>query len=296
MKSVSFAWNELDSRLDQPLPSEAESIALSARSFPVVEVDLPETSSVAAVIELSTPEAELLGKLPVAVILAAIPEPRLAQVSVVLPVTGKTLRDVLGSQQSVTIPHQLRESGPSGAEDVWPALSPQAGRPLSGWRKSLLAQILETCPTGNRVGRLAFEAGILLLHDDLDASHRCSQAIEGEGRHHPGDYWHAILHRREPDDSNAKYWFRHVGEHPIFADLLSETATCAAGSSSPEFRRWAAEQSAKSTWDPYAFVDVCSRAERATDPHFRQSCQQLQYREMLRLLVWTWRFAMSESP
>ena len=60
-------------------------------------------------------------------------------------------------------------------------------------------------------------SGLLLLVGCWDESHELSQGIEpGEG-----SYWHAILHRREPDYSNSKYWLRRVGGHPIFADLAT---------------------------------------------------------------------------
>src|SRR6187402_2363611 len=47
-------------------------------------------------------------------------------------------------------------------------------------------------------------AGLWLYHDFLGESHEISQDI-----HTPtGSYWHGILHRREPDPSNSKYWMR----------------------------------------------------------------------------------------
>ncbi len=54
-------------------------------------------------------------------------------------------------------------------------------------------------------------AGLWLLHNQLDRSHRLSQEI-----HTPtGSLWHAIMHRREGDYDNAKYWLRQVGDHPV---------------------------------------------------------------------------------
>src|SRR4029079_1638108 len=58
-------------------------------------------------------------------------------------------------------------------------------------------------------------SGIWLLYDCLEESHTISQGIDTPS----GSFWHAIMHRREGDFSNAKYWFQDVGRHPVFAKL-----------------------------------------------------------------------------
>jgi hypothetical protein len=51
------------------------------------------------------------------------------------------------------------------------------------------------------------QAAIWLYVDDLERSHRISQTLETPA----GAFWHGIMHRREGDFSNAKYWFREAG-------------------------------------------------------------------------------------
>lgn len=62
-------------------------------------------------------------------------------------------------------------------------------------------------------------AGLWLLAGDLERSHIISQAIDTPD----GSYWHGIMHRREGDYENAKYWFRRAGNHAVLYELARES-------------------------------------------------------------------------
>jgi hypothetical protein len=98
-------------------------------------------------------------------------------------------------------------------------------------------------------------SGVWLLYDGLDESHTISQGIETPS----GSFWHAIMHRREGDFSNSKYWLRRVGRHPIF-ETLGQRAMELAASRGAE--RAARQLVSGGAWDAVAFVDLCQAAVR----------------------------------
>jgi len=87
-------------------------------------------------------------------------------------------------------------------------------------------------------------SGLWLYFSCLDESHSLSQDIGSA----EGSFWHGIMHRQEPDAGNAAYWFRKVGDHPVFAPLAEAAAN--------------AGYSGKARWDPFAFIDYCEDARR----------------------------------
>jgi hypothetical protein len=111
-------------------------------------------------------------------------------------------------------------------------------------------------------------AGLWLYHDFLNESHTLSQEIQTTS----GSYWHGLMHRREPDYSNAKYWFQRVGDHPIFEALAADAKEIAAGDSG-EAAKLLHRQN---TWDPFAFVDLC---EKAAGSPSEMLCRRIQQRE-----------------
>src|SRR5262252_7547037 len=52
-------------------------------------------------------------------------------------------------------------------------------------------------------------AGLYLYFSCWDEAHQVAQDISSA----EGSYWHAIVHRQEPDEGNSGYWFRRVGHH-----------------------------------------------------------------------------------
>jgi hypothetical protein len=114
-------------------------------------------------------------------------------------------------------------------------------------------------------------AAVWLLHNFLDESHRISQSITNR----EGSFWHGIMHRREPDYSNAKYWFRKVGDHPVYSSLSAEAAKIVTESPAGEAADFLNE---RGDWNPIEFIDLCQKsAEEGSDS--AMFCRLLQQRE-----------------
>ncbi len=100
-------------------------------------------------------------------------------------------------------------------------------------------------------------AGLWLWHDWLDESHRICQAIETPS----GSFWHAIMHRREGDFSNSQYWYRRVGQHPVYPSIAAHAATLL--NPLPMDKQWV--RLINGGWQPEYFVDLVQSASADPD-------------------------------
>lgn len=165
------------------------------------------------------------------------------------------------------------------------------GRPNEAVRDQVAAlspdRLCAPCGVRDRSAAAACLAGLWLYHDFLDESHALSQELATA----EGSYWHGIMHRREPDYGNAKYWFRRVGPHAIGGDVAKSARKLAAKSSLDTASLFLVEQTA---WDHFRFVDLC---EAATEGRSTAAglCRNIQLCEWFLLFDHCWRQACSQA-
>lgn len=148
----------------------------------------------------------------------------------------------------------------------WPPLAPDRV-----WHPGIDAEIAalsETDMAGAHAdgpaSARAWKAALHLWNDSLERAHALVQELETPA----GSALHGIMHRREGDFGNAKYWFRMAGDHPAYHGLQArvtewlgelEKAGGIPGGPAGEAIRTIAVQGA---WNPYLFTDAVEIAVR----------------------------------
>ncbi len=92
-------------------------------------------------------------------------------------------------------------------------------------------------------------SGLLLWLGGWEQCHTTSQDVEGA----TGSYWHAIVHRMEPDFWNSDYWFRRVGAYPTFDALSKSAADLSAAYPQVSWK-------VPKPWNPSSFTKLCQQA------------------------------------
>lgn len=115
-------------------------------------------------------------------------------------------------------------------------------------------------------------AGLVYACDSLEESHMIVQGISGD----EAAYWHGMIHRREGDFENARYWFRRTGTLAVFAEI--HRAASAVSS----------VVAAQSNWDPYLYTGLCEQ-EKYGEEDVRDQLVKLQIIEFRAMLDDAWR-------
>lgn len=141
--------------------------------------------------------------------------------------------------------------------------------PRAPWSPELEKGIQSLAPGTDPAAR-AVQAGLLLWNDDLDGCHSIAQELEDEF----GAYLHGIMHRREPDYGNAKYWFRRVGQPPLFPQLRAAALELVGDEQGLE--RFRKPLESRKTWDPFQMVDWCESAHDEREVSFLRAVQAIE--------------------
>ena len=130
-------------------------------------------------------------------------------------------------------------------------------------------------PAADRDDARCLLAALWLWHDFLPQSHALSQRIDTPS----GSLWHGILHRREGDFSNSKYWFAKCEGHPVYPSLAAQADDVV--------RPYPVDKSlfrlTRDGWDAAAFADLCEAVHEAPDDPRRPlvvALQQLEWRTL----------------
>jgi hypothetical protein len=151
---------------------------------------------------------------------------------------------------------------------------------------------------------LACCAALWLRLDFLDESHEISQSIDTP----EGSFWHGVMHRREPDFMNARYWFRRVGRHKVYGPLAEAARQLVAdemlAAEHPERGQRKGIPTSKGArlgkevhflsdqreWDAVRFVDLCELAIDSSPPLY-SFCKRVQQLEWEMMFAWCYEAA-----
>jgi len=134
------------------------------------------------------------------------------------------------------------------------------------------AELGDGQPVTNPAMFALVRAGLIYACDALEESHVIVQATDGD----ESAYWHGMIHRREGDFENARYWFRRAGILPFFGELHHVASAVSS------------VVAAQSDWDPYLFTGLCER-NKYGETETTGELQKLQRMEFEVVFDYVWR-------
>jgi len=129
------------------------------------------------------------------------------------------------------------------------------GKPVAKGREAV-AGLIEKGKEPASPKSLLIQSALYLCFDCFDEAHNIAQDHDGL----IGNWLHAILHRREPDAGNSKYWYARIKISPkISQGIGGEALKILRAHPSKELESFQKKLSKSGEWAPEAFVDLCDK-------------------------------------
>jgi hypothetical protein len=173
-------------------------------------------------------------------------------------------------------------------QDPRPLARLAKGKPVAEGRKAVAA--LSENDLGAKPQALPLiQAALYLCFDCFEESHNIANEHEGTVA---GNWIHAILHRREPDASNSKYWYARVKWPAKVTEAVGRDALALLRKLAiPELEPLAKKMERAKAWVPEAFVDLCDefRQKEPQTPAYRAlaGIQEIEWRALAEYILST---------
>jgi hypothetical protein len=133
--------------------------------------------------------------------------------------------------------------------------------PLAKMVGGLTAEKMFARPVKHADDAAAALAGLWLWVDALEECHKIAQDLVSP----TGSFWHAVMHRREGDFSNSKYWYHRCPNHHVMKMLGAVSSSLVEGFESDR----QVMRVISGGWNPDALVDLVEQVnENPSDPRF----------------------------
>jgi hypothetical protein len=153
------------------------------------------------------------------------------------------------SQKILTLMNLARK------QDPHPFARLERGKPIAKGREAV-AGLSEKSKKADDPKTLLLQSAFYICFDCFEEAHNIAQDHEGP----IGNWLHAILHRREPDGGNAKYWYARVKlPDKVNQRIVEEALKLLKSVSLPELEPLQRKISKSGAWEPEDFVDLCDK-------------------------------------
>jgi len=156
----------------------------------------------------------------------------------------------------------------------------ERGKPVAEGRKAVAALSENELGVPNSPTPSLIQGALYLSFDCFEEAHDIANTHEGTAA---GNWIHAILHRREPDAGNSRYWYARVKlPAKVSAGIGREALALLGKMSALGLDSFTRKMEKSKQWEPEAFVDLCDefRKKDAQTPAYKTlaAIQEIEWR------------------